>query len=110
MRGCLISDFTEVDSTDTIYFDITCPDMTVISVIAVYAPSADSPSYWNTINKPSDHKLIVGDFNVTIDHLKDSKGYLTVITNWLTNGYFCDSFCDTHTTSSVRHTEPKTML
>ena len=70
--GCLISNFTEVDSTDTLSFDITCPDMTIISIIAVYAPSADSPSYWNMIydsimSKLSDHKLIIGDYNVTID-------------------------------------------
>ena len=56
--------------------------MTIISILAVYAPSADSPSYWNMIydtimSKPSDHKLIIGDFNFTINHLKDSKGYLT---------------------------------
>ena len=65
--GCLISNFTEV-STDTLSFDITCPDMTIISIIAVYAPSVDSPSYWNKIydtimSKPGDHKLIIGDYN-----------------------------------------------
>ena len=56
------------------------------------------------MSKFSDHKLIIGDFNVTINHLMDSKGYLTdphtksrdVITNWLLNGYFCDSYRDTH--------------
>ena len=79
--GCLISNFTKVDSTDTLSFCITCPDRTVISIIAVYAPSVDSPSYWNMIydnimSKPSDHKLIIGDFNITINHLMDSKGYL----------------------------------
>ena len=48
---------------------------------------------------------MIGDYNVnvTIDHLKDFKSYLTdphttsrdVITNWLNNEYFCDSFRDT---------------
>ena len=87
--------FTEVDSTDTLSFNITCPDMTIISIKAVYAPSADSPSYWNMIydtiiSKPIDHKLIIGDFNVTINHFLDSKGYLTdprcynkLATKWL---------------------------
>ena len=62
--GCLVSNLTEVDSTDTLSLDITCPDITIISIIAAYAPSADSPSYWNMIydtimSKTGDHKLII---------------------------------------------------
>ena len=35
VSGCLISKFTEVDSPDTLSFDINCPDMTIISIISV---------------------------------------------------------------------------
>ena len=56
------------------------------------------------MSKPSNHKLIIGDYNVTINHLMDSKGNLTdphtksrdVISHWLLNGYFLDSFRETH--------------
>ena len=116
--GCQISNFTEVDSTDTLSFDIICPDNTVIAIIAVYAPSVDTPSYWSKIydtimSKQSDYKLIIGDYNVTINHQMDSKGYLTdphtksrdVITNWLLNGFFLDSFRETNPSSTQTQLE-----
>ena len=64
-------------------FDITFPDMSVISTLAVYAPShKDMPSFWehayNEISQNNnEHRLILGDFNCTIDHTIDSSGYKT---------------------------------
>ena len=64
-------------------FDITFPDMSVISALAVYAPShKDMPSFWehayNEISQNNnDHRLILGDFNCTLNHTLDSSGYKT---------------------------------
>ena len=42
-----------------------------ISVVAIYVPNEDSPGYFSKIEqelmKRSEHKIIVGDFNLTLD-------------------------------------------
>lgn len=76
----------------------------------VYAPShKDIPSFWeyayNEISKTNnDFRLILGDFNCTIDHANDTFGYKTdphaksrsVIKNWLENETFIDTFRHFH--------------
>ena len=60
-------------------FEIKFPDTTIISALAVYAPSKDTPSFWeqayqeiNTSN--NEHKLIIGDFNCTLDPALETLG------------------------------------
>ena len=84
---------------DVMAFDIILPDMSVISTLAVYAPShKDTPSYWehiyNELSKTNnEYKLILGDYNCTLDHTLDTHGYKTdphkksraIIQGWLEN-------------------------
>ena len=54
------------------------PDMSVIHTTAIYAPTADLPTFWDTVNETIskgdiENKLIIGDFNVTLNHNNDSE-------------------------------------
>ena len=75
--GCKITNVKSLWENDIMSFDIVLPDMSVISALAVYAPShKDTPSFWefayNEISKNNnDYRLILGDFNCTIDHKND---------------------------------------
>ena len=104
--GCKITNVQSLWENDILSFDILLPDMSVISTLAVYAPShKDSPSFWelayNEISKNNnDFRLILGDFNCTLDHNIDSFGYKTdphtksraVLKNWLHNETFIDTY------------------
>ena len=82
-------------------FDIILPDMSVISTLAVYAPShKDMPSFWDHVydeisQNNNENRLILGDFNCTLDHKIDSSGYKTdphsksraVLKNWLSDTF-----------------------
>ena len=51
------------------------PDMSVIQTTAIYAPTADLPNFWDTVNETINkvdivNKLIMGDFNVTLNHVR----------------------------------------
>ena len=108
--GCSVENYTELDSTDTLAFNLVCPDNTVIHVIACYASSdKDNPVYWNAVydyymNCVSEYKMILGDYNVTLNHRLDSRGYESdphrkcrlTINQWLNNGICCDTFRDIH--------------
>ena len=81
-KGCKITNLNNHGSNDTLFFTITLPDQSTLDILAVYAPSKDSPEFWerahtiiNTGN--STHKLIIGDFNCTLNHILDQKGYKT---------------------------------
>ena len=75
--GCKITNVQSFWENDIMSFDILLPDLSVISTLAVYAPShKDSPSFWelayNEISKNNnDYRLILGDFNCTLDHNLD---------------------------------------
>lgn len=104
--GCKVSNIKSSWDNDVLAFDIILPDTSVISTLAVYAPSdKDTPSYWehvyNEIAKDNnDHRLIIGDFNCTMDHNLDSLGYKTdphpksraILRNFLENETFIDTF------------------
>ena len=52
--------------------------MSVIQTAAIYAPTRDLPSFWDTVHETkgdNPNKLIMGDYNVTIDHNLDAYGY-----------------------------------
>ena len=79
--------------------------MTVIQTAAVYAPTDDLPSFRDTVYEKLNsgttlHKLIIGDFNVTLQHNLDSHGYKTdphpksrtTINNWLENETLIDIY------------------
>ena len=64
--GCKISFIRNNWENDMALFDITLPDTTIISTLVVYAPSKDTPRFWEQayeeINSTSDDlKLIIGD-------------------------------------------------
>ena len=81
-NGCKITNINNHGSNDTLFFTITLPDQTTLDIVAVYAPSKDNPDFWekvhNTANSgTSSHKLIIGDFNCTLNHNIDQQGYKT---------------------------------
>ena len=56
--------------------------MTAIDILAVYAPTEDTPKFWEEactiLNKgKSEHRMMLGDYNCTLDHNKDATGYKT---------------------------------
>ena len=53
--------------------------MTEIDILAVYAPSDDTPEFWEEANTilntgKAEHRLMLGDYNCTLDHNKDATG------------------------------------
>ena len=103
--GCKITHIKNEWENDMALFEITLPDTTIVSTLIIYAPSKDSPKFWEQayeeINSTSnDLKLIIGDFNCTLDHKLDTLGYKTdphpksrtIINNWLENEMFIDTF------------------
>ena len=81
-NGCKITNVQNHGSNDTLFFTLTFPDQSTLDTLVVYAPSRDSPEFWeksNTIINTgnSTHKLIIGDFNCTLNHILDQKGYKT---------------------------------
>ena len=111
--GCKVTNIKNSWENDIMAFDIILPDMSVISTLAVYAPShKDMPSFWDHVydeisQNNNENRLILGDFNCTLDHKIDSSGYKTdphtksraVLKNWLENETFIDTF---------RHFHPET--
>ena len=59
-----------------IIFDITEKDY-IITIVALYAPNQDNPTFFDSIRSQieerSEHKIIIGDFNLTLDIEKDRK-------------------------------------
>ena len=103
--GCTLTNVQSHHNNDILSFNIVLPDLTVINVTAVYAPTDDLPGFWDKVQEISntgnhDHKLIVGDYNVTLDHEMDSYGYKTdphpksrkVINGWLEQESLIDSY------------------
>ena len=103
--GCTLSNIERLANNDILAFNIILPDMSVIQTAAIYAPTADLSTYWDTVHETinkgdNPNKLIMGDFNVTLDHNLDAYGYKTdphpksrnTINNWLDNETFIDTF------------------
>ena len=104
-NGCKIANINNNGSNDTLFFTIIFPDQSTLDTLVVYAPSKDSPDFWeqaNTIinNGNSTHKLIIGDFNCTLNHNLDQTGYKTdphpksrkIINQLLEQEIYIDSF------------------
>ena len=103
--GCKIRHVKNEWNNDMSLFEITLPDTTIISTLVIYAPSKDTPTFWEQAyqeinNTTHEHKLIIGDFNCTLDPENDTLGYKTdphpksrtIINNWLENEAFIDTF------------------
>ena len=60
-----------------IIFDYKDSDK-IVTIVAIYAPNVDTPQYFRQISlylkERSEHKIIVGDFNLTIDVDMDRSG------------------------------------
>ena len=111
-NGCKITNITNHGNNDILHFTITFPDQTTLDTLAVYAPSKDSPEFWENANAiintgDTPHKLIIGDFNCTLNHIIDQKGYKTdphpksrkILNQLLEQELFIDSY---------RHFKPET--
>ena len=81
--GITINKIESSNNNDMITCSINLPDGTIISTCIVYAPShKDTPSFWDDAltkldSSSSPLRLLIGDGNVTIDHIRDSMGYIT---------------------------------
>ena len=84
----------------------------MLDILVVYAPSKDSPEFWENAHTKlntgdTQHKILIGDFNCTLNHNLDQKGYKTdphpksrkILNQLLEQGTFIDSF---------RHIKPET--
>ena len=104
-NGCSISEVTTNNNQDTLLFKLTLPDTSTVDIMAVYAPSKDRPEFWENTqtllnNAPSTHKILIGDFNVTLNHSTDSTGYDTdphkksrkILQSYLDNEELIDSY------------------
>ena len=104
-NGCKITNINSHGCINTLFFTITFPDQSTLDTLAVYAPSKDTPEFWekahtiiNTGN--STHKLIIRDFNCTLNHSIDQQGYKTdphpksrkIINHLLNQEIFIDSY------------------
>ena len=103
--GCQITNVNSYGNNDTLFFTLLMPDSSTIDILAVYAPSKDTPDFWEKsadiiATGQSHNKIIVGDFNCTLNHNMDQQGYKTdphtksrkVITNLLEQELYIDSF------------------
>ena len=78
-----ISNISTNNNQDTLHFTLTLPDLTALDILAVYAPSKDNPNgFWNTVHNianqgKAEHRIIMGDYNCTLNHAMDSSGYQT---------------------------------
>ena len=82
--------------SDTMIFDLALPGGILINTAALYGPNGDDDQYWSTVKsildtRTGDGKMILGDFNVTLNFARDTFNYLTdphkkcrkVINQWL---------------------------
>ena len=68
--------------SDTIIFELSLPGGIPINTAAVYGPNGDIDQYWKDVKsvldtRTGDGKMILGDFNVTLDFARDTSNYLT---------------------------------
>merc|ERR1712215_121105 len=95
--------------SDTIIFDLSLPGGIIINTAAVYGPNGDDDQYWKngkTIldTRTGNGKIILGDFNVTLDFARDTSNYLNdphqkfrkVINQWIYNREFADVYEELH--------------
>ena len=80
--GCTVSKTTNNNNQDTLLFQSSLRDTSNIDILAVYAPSKDLPTFWDESHAllnsgESLHKILIGDYNCTINHDEDSHGYET---------------------------------
>ena len=49
--GCKLSNIENLANNDILSFTITMPDMSVIHTTAIYAPTADISTFWDTVRE-----------------------------------------------------------
>ena len=104
-NGCKITMKNSHGNNDTLFFTVELPDTITIDILAVYAPSKDLPKFWENAHEimlsgNSQHQIIIGDYNCTLNHNTDQQGYLTdphtksrkVINDLQEQELFIDSF------------------
>ena len=94
------------DMRDTINYKKFSPK---INTAAVYGPNGDIEQYWKDVKSVFDTrtgngKMILGDFNVTLDFARDTSNYLIdphkkcrkVINQWIYRREFADVYDELH--------------
>ena len=99
----------ELDNSTAI-MDLIMPDGLIINTLAVYYPShEDDSKYWVKVRKALDERewdarLILGDFNSTLDLDRDTMNYVSdphsrvrpLLRQWLLNRDFLDVYDEFH--------------
>ena len=113
--GCYWENIVKLND-DAVLLDLVMPDGITINTAAVYGPShADDTDFWNNVKSNLDlrssngGKMILGDYNVTLNFAHDTCNYLTnphhlackVINQWLYNGDFADFYEKLHPGKSL---------
>ena len=108
-RRVNFTNMTELDHSTAI-FDLIMPDGLVINTAAVYGPSdSDDPKYWVRVwslldERNDDARLILGDFNSTLDFARDRANYLNdpytkvrgLLRQWMHSRIFLDCYDELH--------------
>merc|ERR1712002_59874 len=108
--GCTFSNEFSINE-DALLVDFSFPGGKIVNAACVYGPShKDDGDFWKLVkyhldlrNSP-DGKMILGDFNVTLNFARDTQNYLTdphkkariVINQWIFNGDLVDVFEELH--------------
>ena len=79
----LVKNVDIMEDGRTIVFDIQYNDL-IVTVAAIYAPNDDKPEYFRSLaqilRQRQEHKIVVGDFNLTLDVDLDRKNtFVTII-------------------------------
>ena len=108
---------------DAVLLDIVFPGGITVNTACVYGPShKDDETFWDLVKSNLDlrnsngGKMILGDYNVTLNFSRDTCNYLTEphkkarikINQWIHNTYFSDMYEELHPGKSssfvIQHT------
>ena len=96
---------------DTVLLDLVFPGGITVNTACVYGPShKDDETFWDLVKSNLDlrnskgGKMILGDYNVSLNFSRDTNNYLTdphkkariKINQWLYNGDFVEVFDEWH--------------
>ena len=104
--GCYFENELQINN-DAVLVDFVFPGGITVNSACVYGPShKDDKAFWDLVKSQLDlrnsigGKMILGDYNVSINFATDTNNYLTdphkqariKINQWIYNGEFVDAF------------------
>ena len=108
--GCTFENEYRINN-DAVLVDFTFPGGKIVNAACVYGPShKDDEDFWNLVKyhldlrDSPDGKMLLGDYNVTLNFARDTLNYLTdphkkariIINQWIFNGDLVDVFEELH--------------